>query len=490
MFKTVRLRRTDGRHEVMDVGRGVAVLGILWFNIYLFALPFEAMVIPMIWGEHNTLNQLVWDFTAGGIAGVMRGMFSILFGASAMLLLSRAERVADQVADIDRYFRRLLWLIVFGAVHAYLLIWPHDILYAYGLLGMLIFPFRHVSSRKLIAIAVIMIIGSSIFTSQNVEELGEARGQMEDTLSDEDRKRLRREEPLVDGLDDFSLFDLPNGALESLVHLASATNETAEASQQQFDEEYNEFIERLTAEVTTRQMGYIGNFLAMAPESFQQQTTEMMTNHLLDIGAFLLIGMVLFRSGFFIGQWSEVSYVKLALVGYAVGVTLGVLTRLDVPDSALHKPLADFVTQYGFDLRRISLALANFALVAIIVTRGWLRMIRHSLAACGRMALSLYIAQTVTCNLLFMGFGLALFGEVEHYQLAIASLALTIVQMVLAPLLLARFEQGPLESLLKRLLNWGAPANFDTMRDVDMAVPDARQSAKSSLHTITHKNRS
>ena len=430
------------RYELMDVARGFAVLGILWLNIFLFALPFEALVIPGIWGVHNLLNEMVWEFTSVGVAGVMRGMFSILFGASAMLLLSRAERADDQVMAIDRYFRRLIWLIVLGSVHAYLLIWPHDILYAYGVLGMLIFPFRHVSSRKLVVIAAIMIVGSSLFTGRNVEEIGKARAQAEEALPGDERERLREEDPLVD-----ELGSLQGGTFQ----LAALTPE----EQERADADLEALIERLSEEMDERQGGYVDNLVSQAPDSFQQQTTEMIGNHLLDIGAFLLIGMVLYRTGFFHGVWPARTCLRLAAGGYALGILIGVLTRMTFDDESWIAPLSEFVTEYGFDVRRLALALANFALLSLMVQRGLWPALRSRLAACGRMALTLYVSQTVVCNAIFLGYGLSLFGQAEHFQLTLLALALTLVQLFAAPLVLSRFGQGPLEWLLRVAIDWG-----------------------------------
>ena len=447
---TTLLSSTLPRYEMMDVARGFAVLGILWLNIFLFALPFEALVIPGIWGEHNAWNEAVWDFTAVGVAGVMRGMFSILFGASAMLLLTRASRADDQVSAIDRYFRRLIWLIVFGAVHAYLLIWPHDILYAYGILGMLIFPLRHVAPRKLAIVAAVMMALGSAFTNQNVEEIGAAREQTEEVLPDSERERLRRDEPLVEELDEYGALD------PSLFHLAAQGPDDTNA-QAETDAEVEALVQRLSEEMAERHKGYISNLVAMAPDSFQQQTTEMVGNHLPDIGAFLLIGMALFRTGFFHAAWSPRRYGRIALGGYAIGLLIGILTRIEFPESPILAEWSHYATEYGFDLRRLSFALANFSVIALVVRNGWLGWLRARLAACGRMALSLYIGQTIVCNAVFLGYGLSLFGQAEHYELFLGAIFATVAQLAIGPWVLARYRQGPLEWLLNRAIDWGRP---------------------------------
>ena len=447
------------RHETLDVARGVAVLGILWFNIFFFALPFEAMVIPAVWGEWNTLNDLTWDSVTILVAGVMRGMFSILFGASALLLLAKAERLLHPADAIDAYFRRLIWLIIIGALHAYLLLWPHDVLYAYGILGMLVFPFRHARPKTLIIFATIALIGSTIFTGQNVEELGKAREEVREVLPEEKRERLREADPLVDELGSTDGFEAPDFMLTANAGDEDAGGENAggtENAPSSENADYEAFLNILAAKMTAKQQGYLSNLKDLAPESFEQQTTEMITNHLLDIGAFLLFGMALFKLGFLTGEWSTASYWKVALAGYLVGVSVGVISRLDAPEGTVLGDLSAFASQYTFDLRRFSLALANFALIALWVRSGGWSWLRTRLRACGRMALTLYLSQTIVCNFIFLGYGLSQFAQLEHHEIAVMAVVLSVVQLAAAPIILSRWKQGPLEAALRRLITIGS----------------------------------
>ena len=451
------------RHETLDVARGVAVLGILWFNIFLFALPFEAMVIPAVWGDENGLNTLIWEAMSVGVAGVMRGMFSILFGASALLLLSRAEGARGSTAAIDAYFRRLIWLIAIGSVHAYLLIWPHDILYAYGVLGMLLFPFRHARPTTLIALGMALLVCSTIFTGRHVEEIGKANAAVEEVLPDAERERLQDSNPLIEKMDGYD----ESSHLAPRLHLAAdtATDGRPLTRDEMIDREYEAFVARLATEMTERHLGYLANLVAMAPDSFEQQTTEMISNHLLDVGAFLLFGMALFKLNFLTGGWSTRRYVQIAAGGYAAGLLIGIVARIPTVEGTMLDAVSHFASDYGFDLRRLMLALANFAIVALLVRSGLLEALRRRLAACGRMALTLYLAQTVVCNFIFLGYGLAQFGQLEHHQVAMVAVALTAAQLVVAPWVLARWRQGPMERLLRRLVSIGGTATLTSSRN-------------------------
>src|SRR5688500_10018130 len=119
------------RIGMLDTTRGIAVLGILIMNITGFGLPL-AYDNPTNWGGHEGADLAVWRIASLFFEGTMRGLFTLLFGAGALLFLQRHEVRTPGLRAADLYFRRTLWLIVFGLVNGYLLLWPGDILFYYG----------------------------------------------------------------------------------------------------------------------------------------------------------------------------------------------------------------------------------------------------------------------------------------------------------------------------------------------------------------------
>ena len=85
----------------------------------------------------------------------MRALFSIVFGASAILLTSRADERSG-ASSADLYYRRNLWLVCFGLAHAFLLFWG-DILYPYAVSALILFPFRKLPAKKLILLGVLFM---------------------------------------------------------------------------------------------------------------------------------------------------------------------------------------------------------------------------------------------------------------------------------------------------------------------------------------------
>ena len=106
------------RITAIDTLRGFALLGILLMNIIAFSMYFWAYDNPTVTGGATGANLAVWAVLHVLAEGKMRCLFSLVFGASVILLTSRLEK-SGEAADI--YYRRTIWLGLFGIAHAYLL---------------------------------------------------------------------------------------------------------------------------------------------------------------------------------------------------------------------------------------------------------------------------------------------------------------------------------------------------------------------------------
>src|SRR6202158_1855990 len=139
----------------LDALRGFALLGILPANVLFSGMYFAAATDPTVAGGATGLNLASWALFRVLVEGRMRCLFAMAFGVSMILLTSRAEeRSAATAADI--YYRRTLWLLLFGLAHAFLLFWG-DILYPYALCALLLFPFRKLPAKKLLIIGALFI---------------------------------------------------------------------------------------------------------------------------------------------------------------------------------------------------------------------------------------------------------------------------------------------------------------------------------------------
>ena len=79
-----------GRLVTLDAIRGVAVMGILAMNIVAFGMPFAAYANPAAGGPPGPIDLGTWFFNFVFVDSKMRGMFSMLFGASTLLVIQSA----------------------------------------------------------------------------------------------------------------------------------------------------------------------------------------------------------------------------------------------------------------------------------------------------------------------------------------------------------------------------------------------------------------
>lgn len=309
----------------------------------------------------------------------MRGMLSAIFGATAIMMLDRINVSAQPVAEIDRYFKRLMVLILFGLIHSYILLWPFDILYVYGLLGLFIFPLRSLSVGSLRKIAATMFVLSMI--------VGGLQFGPNVDLSSTETKNLSLEEEVI-----------------SPEKSAPETEVLTEEYFAQAEEELITHMADVETEVSTRRSGYFANFVAFLDLSFEEQTTEILKTQILDVGTFIVIGIILFKTGFLTCELAASTYVKTAVGGYLCGICFGYISMVHGVESDADYIYTQLAFSYLYDPRRLSFVLGNLAMLAFFIKTGFASSFIRRLADCGKIALSLYISQTIICNFLFMGY--------------------------------------------------------------------------------------
>jgi uncharacterized protein len=140
------------RIAALDLLRGVAVLGIVAVNIANFAGGPSAIFSPDLLRPGTPLDHAAYAVMLVLFEGKMRALFSILFGASMLLFVERMEAAGRPGTRLQ--LRRLGWLALFGYLH-FLLLWEGDILFLYAAVGVAALGLR---SLKPVSLAVIGVI--------------------------------------------------------------------------------------------------------------------------------------------------------------------------------------------------------------------------------------------------------------------------------------------------------------------------------------------
>lgn len=411
---------SDQRIHALDALRGVAVLGIFAINIIGFGLPGIGFSNPVVAGGDGPLNYGLWTVSSVLVEGSMRGLFSLLFGAGIVLFCSRAPYPDSPIKVADFYYRRTLWLLVFGLVHGYVLLAPGDILLIYAMAGLVLFPFRVLTGRVAAILAGVLMIG--VMVSNFVSEW-------------------------------------PETTLARQVQLLPASDAERTTEEQKLAEQWQKIHEqnwppddRVQAEVA-RRVGSIGQVYA---DNARMVAANSSTGGLIwwtaDAAFMMLVGMALFRWGVLTGQRSMRLYRRMAVVGYLTGISLRswfVAQRWEADFSPALWAWAVFD-----QVARVAVTVGHIGLFFLLWHRFRTSRMMRALTAAGRMALTNYIGQTVIANLIFAGVGLGLYGAMDRVQLYSTLLVIWAGQLLFSVWWLNRFRYGPLEWGWRTLTYW------------------------------------
>ena len=76
-----------------------------------------------------------------------------------------------------------------------------------------------------------------------------------------------------------------------------------------------------------------------------------------------------------------------------------------------------------------------------------LSRVRHALACVGQMALTNYLAQSIICNIIFLGFGFGMFGQLQRAEIYYVVFGVWIFQLMFSAFWLRSYRYGPAEWL-------------------------------------------
>ena len=342
----------------------------------------------------------------------------MMFGAGVILMTSRG---LEGIADV--HYRRMMWLALFGIVHAYV-IWWGDILYPYALCGLLLFPLRKLSPKALIITGSVLVIlmsgavvgqGFSWRSSQAKAAEADAAEKQGKTLTEEQKEAQKKWK-------DARKFWQPD----------------AETMKKETD-------------------AYRGNYLAALKQRagtvIEWHSTPLYGPALWDMFSMMLVGMGLMKLRFFSGERSSASYAKIAAAGYLIGLPLMSAAAGIIVKSNFDMITAAF-TFSAYHPSRLLIALAHASVLLMMIKAGALTWLTSRLAAVGQMAFSNYIFHSLVCSIIFYGYGFGLYGRLERHQLYYVVAGIWIFQLIASPVWLRYFRFGPLEWVWRSLTYW------------------------------------
>ncbi|CAB4584609.1 unannotated protein [freshwater metagenome] len=371
------------REIIPDVLRGFALLGILIVNIQFMALS-SAEGARGEWTV-GLANGSATFIIAAIFAGKFYLIFSFLFGYSSNYI------IRENKANRKRWIKRSILLIFIGVLH-FTFLWHGDILFVYGLFGLLLTPFFFRTDRTLkiwsrvifsISFLLVCLIGALVYIGERYFPEESFQTPLETKL----------DQVLLDG----SFLQAVPARLELWVYGVSS-----------------------------------GVFLQGG----------------LAFAAFLM-GVRMARSKFLSTSFDKEVNTKLMKKGLFFGLPIQILAAIVLvqnenkaePSEAIY--LISLFTSF---MAAPLLSIFYIALIRKLVSDkpnllSWI-------GPAGKMSLTVYILQSVITSLIFGPWGFGLFQQLQTWMVLLLAVGIWLILVYFATTWLKRYKQGPLEWLV------------------------------------------
>jgi uncharacterized protein len=380
------------RHTFVDALRGFALFGVLAANLWIFS-----GIVYMSEGQRAALSVWPLDRAASFlelllIENKFMGLFSMLFGVSFWLFLSRAR--ARGGSALVLFYRRVGWLFVIGCLHGWLL-WAFDILRFYALWAVLLPLFLSWRPRRLLAAAIAASVVVPALVSGTRAWLFGPGG------------------PAGPDFDAMALAAFSTGSYREVL-----------AANWAYDWYLTNSIGQIAYQVAVFGRLLLGLYLARTLSLGDLSTHRPLLRRALVVGS--IVGLA--GNTVFAAEW--------------LGGTAG-------------RPLLAFLRRMLVESGYLGLTIAYAAGLALVFLRPAGRAALSRLAPLGQMALTWYLLQTAAGIAIFYGLAGGLMGRVSPAALAAGCVAQYAAEVVLARAWMRRFRFGPAEWLW-RSLTYGA----------------------------------
>jgi uncharacterized protein len=320
-------------------------------------------------------------------AGKFYLLFSFLFGYSSNYVI-RNDR-----ANRPRWIKRCFVLMAFGAFH-FTFLWHGDIVFMYGLLGLLLTLFFFRADRTLKIWTRIVFSISTFF----IVLIG-ALALMAEYLLEED------------------LGSITVSSLDEILRSGS-------------------FLESIPARLEVWVLGIATGIFLQGGLAF----------------AAFLLGVRLARANFLSSPIDKAANSRLIKKGLFLGLPIQIIAAVILLQNEQSAEPSESVYLISLFVSFVTAPLLSMFYVGLIRKLAEERAHLVSwMKPAGKMSLTIYISQSVITSLIFGPWGLGLFQDLQTWQVFVLAFAIWLLLSYLAALWLKRFKQGPLEKLVSSL---------------------------------------
>ena len=376
--------KPNTRIDVADILRGIAIAGIILIhfiehmNFWMFPEP-----VNEVWGK---IDSAVWNSTFFLLAGKMYAIFAMLFGLSFYI---QHDNQAQKGIDFrPRFAWRMVLLMLWGLFD--LLFYNGDILFIYGVCGLLAIPFIRASNKVILFVMCLMLI-------QPVELIYFILGNIDPSTP---------------------IMDIGSAACYEAITPAQAEGSIIDVA------------------VAGIRYGLPANFLWAIENGRMTQTI-----------CFFLLGIMLGRWRLFYDEGNNLKIWKKIFFGSIIAFAVLLPLYMALPGSTdipcVSKSLKVSLNMWKNVSMMLFIVSGTTLLYYKTSAKGWLIRI----APYGKMSLTNYIGQSIIGAILFYNWGAGLFDDCGHTVSFLMGVGCIILQFIFCSWWMKHHKRGPLEQL-------------------------------------------
>jgi uncharacterized protein len=383
--------KPQNRIVQIDILRGFALFGVLVVNVFGYNSSF--FDFSGFYSQfEDSLNSTVFNLVVNYGSDKFIGLFSLLFGVGFAMMY---EKYKDQDSSFTNlYFRRLIILIGFGIAHI-LFFWAGDILFSYGLLGMILLFTRKISVRLLTIFSVFFYFFPVLYIAMNA-----IFPALPDALSSTSKISL-----------DIVKETNANGSFAEIFNLRLL--------------EYSSFRNINLIYYFPKVLGL---FFAGYIFHKQQLLNKINKNR---------------RKSFIIGVSFIVTGILLNTFSFEI---------VNLIADAKTNPYTTTIYMGIFEITNVFLISSYLVLILVGSKTAFFGKLLSPLKYIGRMSLTNYLTYTLVFTTIMYSYGFGLFGSFTPIELVICAFMFFLIQIMYCKIYLKKYQYGPMEWLWRKMM--------------------------------------
>ncbi|MGL6267457.1 MAG: DUF418 domain-containing protein [Chitinophagaceae bacterium] len=458
------------RTESLDVIKGMAVLFGMFISVYVWGGFSDGMQYQLLSKEKGS-HHIIYVLMSFFLERKMQGLISLVFGAGMILFLVRSH-AGSPVQNAELMVRRNMWLILFGLFNAFVFLWPRDILFHLGIMGLLLFPFCRMKPKGLIiAVMIVSLIGIGknywYFTDdQKAYSKYLVVQDLEKKFSKDSTARMKTNDSLLFKKPQAGKLSVADSTANKKIadSLAKKAGDTLTRKQNDEKQAWEGIAKKFTYDgkkdsannKEIQAISYVKNWNHLLQQIKSRESGWFYRNGVWEFAAIILLGMYLFKLGFFHGRFSNGQYLMMAVTGILTGLLCGWyrlhFLNISIQDYTAFVKTKTIPHNLVLPFENAFMVFGIAAKIMWVIQKGMFRRITSVFADVGKLALTNYLMQSLILSVFFYGYGMGYYGRVGQFKLYFLVAEICLTQLVFSVFWCRYFYVGPAEWLLRSLM--------------------------------------